>query len=114
MVFKETSYETKRNFESHIECVKQEATDLETNEMIDLWKTALNEYSDSSTKDYDLNLLELDANAFTKRMINLIFDDDTFQVRTQETSLFKEIYKYMCDCFEKDDVESCLDLNDDI
>lgn len=95
-----------------MECVKQMATDLESEQMINLWMQALDAYADSSTKDYDLNLLELDANAFTKRMLSLIFDDDSFQVRTQETSLFKEVYKYICNCFEKEDIESCLSFSD--
>lgn len=82
--------------------------DYEDVNIIELWKEGFNAYVNSSVNDYEYNILELDANAFTVLIMAMMFDDHSFIPSTLNTNEFKSVYAYLSNSFTLEDVNDSL------
>lgn len=77
--------------------------------MAETWKEEIMHYSASNIKGYENQSIEIDANAFSKLIINVVFKKD-FEVNCNQELLKKRIQELMND-FSYEEIKECYEYN---
>ena len=77
--------------------------------MAETWKEEIMHYSASNIKGYENQSIEIDANAFSKLIINVVFKKD-FEVNCDQELLKKRIQELMND-FSYAEIKECYEYN---
>lgn len=77
--------------------------------MAETWKEEIMHYNASNIKGYENQSIEIDANAFSKLIINVVYKKD-FEVNCDQKLLKKRIQELMND-FGYEEIKECYEYN---